>query len=631
MSGGSGTVTVRILGDASDFHRAVNGIDDGIGKMRNGFKSLALSVAAAFSIREVFRFGKSFVDVSRDLVESTSKSSIVFGKFHKDMEAWASTTTNNFGVSRRAALEAAGTYGNLFQAFGLGQAETAKMSRNLVELAADMASLSNTSIDDALKALRSGLSGETEPLKRYGSTLTEVRLKEKALSMGLIKTAKGPLPIAIRAQAAYALVLSDTSRAQGDFKRTSKDLANQQRILTAQIDNVKARIGNMLLPVVLAITTFLTTNLMPAVDKLGKYWKDNEDKIADLVAKGKELLKTLEPVGDFIKTNLRPILIALGAAIGIIVGGAGLSLFVFLLGALIGALTSPIVLIAALTAGVIFAYQHFEGFRNIVDTIIQATLPALAAAFGLVQTVTVRVVEIIIDMWNRFGRNLVDNVVRMVMNFVEIIRGAFNVIVGIFNFFTAVLTGNWAGAWEAIKQILAGVWWIIQGVVSSAIEAVRIVIETVMGVLSGIWAGLWHGFSTVIKDVWENIKDVVGSSVKWVLNHIDKMLGPLDEVIGKIGGLTGKTVGKLIPGFAGGVRNFSGGLALVGEEGPELVNLGPGSDVFSARDTANMLGGQRGGGVTVNVNGILAQDADTIANIVGRRLGFYYRVAGATR
>lgn len=45
----------------------------------------------------------------------------------------------------------------------------------------------------------------------------------------------------------------------------------------------------------------------------------------------------------------------------------------------------------------------------------------------------------------------------------------------------------------------------------------------------------------------------------------------------------------MIPGFAEGVRNFEGGWAMVGEQGPELVNLPKGSDVFSNGDSMGML------------------------------------------
>ena len=69
----------------------------------------------------------------------------------------------------------------------------------MVQLAADLASFNNTSIEEALTSLQSGISGETEPLKKYGIVLSDVRLKEEALRLGLIKTTKDALTPAAKA------------------------------------------------------------------------------------------------------------------------------------------------------------------------------------------------------------------------------------------------------------------------------------------------------------------------------------------------------------------------------------------------------------------------------------------------
>jgi hypothetical protein len=125
------------------------------------------------------------------------------------------------------------------------------MSKSLVMLASDLASFNNTSVDDALIALRSGLSGETEPLKRFGVALQDARLQEEALRLGLITTTSGVLPPAAKAQAAYNLIVHDTALAQGDMARTSEGLANQTRFLQADVTNFKATLGEALVPVML--------------------------------------------------------------------------------------------------------------------------------------------------------------------------------------------------------------------------------------------------------------------------------------------------------------------------------------------------------------------------------------------
>jgi len=236
----------------------------GISKQANLLKAAFAGVGVATLARGL----QSAVMAASNLSESIAKSNTVFGKNAKQIQDWSATTAKSLGVSQQAALEAAGTYGNLFRAFGINEQESAKMSQSLVTLAADLASFNNVPIEDALLALRSGLSGETEPLKRFGIALNEARLKEQALAMGLIKTTTGTLPQAIKTQAAYALILKDSALAQGDVARTSDGLANQLKFLKAGLEDAKAGFGEALLPAALSVVTAFNEKLLPAIDRV---------------------------------------------------------------------------------------------------------------------------------------------------------------------------------------------------------------------------------------------------------------------------------------------------------------------------------------------------------------------------
>jgi hypothetical protein len=107
------------------------------------------------------------------------------------------------------------------------------MSTSMVGLASDLASFNNTDPAEALEALRAGLTGETEPLKRYGINLNDATLKAEAMRLGL-DTTGSTLSANTKAQAAYSLIMQQSSLAQGDFARTSAGLANQQRIMSSQ-------------------------------------------------------------------------------------------------------------------------------------------------------------------------------------------------------------------------------------------------------------------------------------------------------------------------------------------------------------------------------------------------------------
>jgi hypothetical protein len=100
---------------------------------------------------------------------------------------------------------------------------------------------------------------------------------------------------------------------------------------------------------------------------------------------------------------------------------------------------------------------------------------------------------------------------------------------------------------------------------------------------------LWSEISNNVNGIGDSIKNGFKGAVDYVNNLINKW-NPLNKVSGLVSGIGNILKGK-IPGFADGVRNFSGGLAVVGERGPELVNLPAGSDVFSNQESRAMSGG----------------------------------------
>ena len=218
------------------------------------FAGAAIAAAAAGAAFCVTRFAAQSVGAASDLDESLSKTRTVFGDASAAVEKFAQDAATNLGLSTQAALEATSTFGNLFTAMGINQGKASALSQEIVQLAADLASFNNLpSVQDAIIALRSGLVGETEPLRRLGVNLSAARINAEALSSGLAET-KGQIDAAAKAQAAFNLIMQDTATAQGDFARTSNGLANTTRTLQAAVDDAKASIGVGFVNAILAVT-----------------------------------------------------------------------------------------------------------------------------------------------------------------------------------------------------------------------------------------------------------------------------------------------------------------------------------------------------------------------------------------
>jgi len=288
-------ISVTIKGDYSDrdIKRAIRDLESlqtqapKTTRAMAGLSKAMVGLGAVLSAGAIARGIQSTISAASDLVEAQSKVGVVFGRSALDIEKWAETSNRSMVMSKQAALEAAGTYGNLFQAFGIGQTKATEMSKTLVQLAADLASFNNTSVDEAITALRSGLSGETEPLKRYGVALTDVRLRAEALAMG-IYDGKGVLDTAQKSQAAYNLILKDTKLAQGDVARTSDNFANQMRAVQATVENASATIGQEFIE-----SIGIASDAMGGTDGLVGVIEDAADRTSDLISGINELANEL--------------------------------------------------------------------------------------------------------------------------------------------------------------------------------------------------------------------------------------------------------------------------------------------------------------------------------------------------
>ena len=221
-------------------------------------KGFAATAAAVEVSRAVFSFLGDAVTAATDLGETLSKTDQVFGESAGTIHDWAQGAAESFGQSRAEAENAAGTFGNMFLQLGIGGQEATKMSMSMTELASDFASFHNADITEVLEAQTAAFRGEYDAVQRFVPTINAAAVEQKALEMGLASTSK-ELTAQDKALATNALLMEGAGKAAGDFDRTSDSLANRQRIVAAEIENLKAGIGEGLLPVMQVGVTVLQT------------------------------------------------------------------------------------------------------------------------------------------------------------------------------------------------------------------------------------------------------------------------------------------------------------------------------------------------------------------------------------
>lgn len=473
MAGVVTDVMVRFLGDSKGVSDEVAKVEGTGAKLKGWAKSTAAVIGGAFAATKVAEFAKAAIGAASDLNESVSKTGVVFGTAASDIESWAKSSATSMGISQQAALEAAGTYGNLAVSLGLPQAQAADMSKSLVGLASDLASFNNVPVDQALQALQSGLTGETEPLKKFGININEATLKAQAMAMGLTD-GKKPLDAAAKAQASYALMMQQTATAQGDFARTSDGLANQQRIAAAQTENMKAQLGQALLPVMQTLTQLLNDYLIPALKMLADFLAANSGWLVPLAA---AVLGVVLAVKAWTIAQ---------AAFNVVMSANPIMLVV--------------IAVAALVAGIIYAYQNVELFHEIVD----AAFRAVATAFGWITDAAKAVFDWLRDHWPLL---------------LAILLGPFGAAV-------VLIQKNW----ETISAAISAVWdWI----------------KDHWPLLLGIITGPFGAAAALIITHWQTIKDGASAVYDWVKEKFEAIAGVVDSVVSAISGAVGRVVDAL--------------------------------------------------------------------------------------
>jgi len=257
------TLKLSLLADVNKFLAGMDKADKGTKKFSSSVGKYSKAMAKSFALAGVAaagfaaKLGLEAVQAASDLNEEVSKAEIIFGDVADEIKAFSKTADTALGLTQKEALEAASTFATFGKASGLTGKDLSKFSKRATTLASDLGAFYNTNADEAITAIGAALRGESEPIRRFGVLLNDATLKAKAMEMGLYD-GKGALDIQAKSLAAYEVILDQTTDAQGNFALTSGDLAGQQKILKASVENLKASMGESLLPTMKDVVTQAT-------------------------------------------------------------------------------------------------------------------------------------------------------------------------------------------------------------------------------------------------------------------------------------------------------------------------------------------------------------------------------------
>lgn len=656
--------------------RLRNGADQASGGMRAKFAELGASATAlgkkmtAMVTLPLAALGAYGVKLAGELQDSQAMSQQVFGTWSKQIDNWANGAAKAFGLAKGSALDAANQMGiRLRQIGGLTEESAARTSQALVQFAGDLASAFGGPVEDAAAALQSALTGEYEPLKRYGIVINDAALKNELLVTTGKKVA-GTLTAQQKQQATLSLIMRNGAIISGDYARNADGATNAQKTLTAQLKDAATALGTVLLPYATKLAQWATS----MVDRF-KALSPNVQKMIVVVG--------------LLAAALGPLLIVLGS---IATAVAAISWPVLAVVAAIG----------ALVAGVVYAYKHFEGFRQVVDTVARWLREKLGQAFEWVKAVGIPMVVAAFDWLKanvlpkvvafaaaagsafmafvRWAGDAIAKVREVVGAFatwinkwvvpavrsavdalsaawrvywavtgpifsvvVAIIKAAFDAIMVFVRVFVSMFLGLWNGLWQMVSGVVSAVWNGIKSGIQAALQVIRGILDVFTGILTGNWSRAWDGLKNVVGGAWNGIvatirmfigiaQGILGGLISWIgsaFSGIGQLiLAPFRAAIAAFKSLWNSLIGgkgfsipSWVPGIGG--KEFriptlhTGGIVPgpIGQEVPAILQAG--EAVLPIQAVRNLAAERQGGGTTYNitVNAGISDPAE-----VGRRV-----------
>ena len=452
----------------------------GAGAMRLGG---ALTGALTLPITAI---GGASIKMAMDAVESENLFTIAFGGMATAARAWSEELSTNLGLNEFELRRTSATLNTMFLSMGLGAKGAFDMATGLTALSGDLASFFNLKPEDAFEKLRSGIVGQTEPLRSLGILVDENTTKTFAYTHGI--AAEGAeLTQVEKVLARYGTIMAQTSLAQGDLARTIDSPTNQLRIMKEQLGETATAFGMALLPAV--------TQVISALKRIMPYLEQAVQWFAGL---SPAMQTTIIGVAGVLAA-LGPLIVILGS---VATGFAALMPVIAPIGAVLAVLaTGPIALVIAAIVALTAAWVLWgDDIQRIVADVSNAVKTWL------------------VDFWEG-----------------SIFQAVFRLIQAFNDLFLAVLTR----VAEAVGTFVGVVYdWLVTKF-APITEGVR----TALGVVAGIWTTAKDLIIGIASALYTGVHDWLVAKFQAVVSGIK---GALDTVTGFFQGLKDKVVGSSI-------------------------------------------------------------------------------------
>jgi len=557
---------LKIVADVKDATKGMETVEKSSTTMKDKVTGIGKAVVTGLAVGAVVNFGKESVAAAADAQQAMNGVRAVFGDSADEVEAFSTKAIKSMGISDDAYQAFATTTGGLLQDMGVPLDQTVKMTDDLAQRGADLASVYGVDTEQAFSAVQKAMGGSYKSLKALGIQLDSNEVKARAVSEGWVD-ADGNVTAAGKAMATQALIMEKSGDKAGAFAEHSGEVANQQKILALQFEETQETIGTALLPVIQKLLDIF----VPLLEFTAKY-ADIIVPIAGVIA-GIVLAYKAYEMAMMASKAAMAIATAAQWAFNAAMAANPIGLVVIAITAVIGA--------------IVLLYMKVGWFRKAVD----AAIDGVVAAFNWLKDIVIGVFNWVKQHWPLL---------------LAIITGPFGTAVYLIKTHWNSIVAAVKWAWDQIKWLMGQVENIITWPFKQAWTAVKWIADQFTAVWKGFKDGLSYVFQQVadvitypFKIAWDTVKWIRDNfiagwkwfldSLRWIFDQVyDIITWPFKQAMEAIKWLWNTTVGGFgfeIPSWVPlvGGKSFSipemakGGIvrsptvALLGEAGPEAV------------------------------------------------------------
>lgn len=588
------TLLVEVRADLSKVNKSLKRLEKNtqrtqkkVSKSFSVMGKVGIAAFATIATQYLGRAAKASVDLASKVEEMQAKSSVVFGRFTKDVRKELTEFADEVGRSQFELEGMAASVQDTFVPMGLARGEAAALSVNMAKLATDVASFNNASDTETMKAFQSAMVGNHETVRRFGVVITEAALDAELFRMGIIKN-KDEITAAEKVQARYNLILAGTTDAQGDAARTASSYANRVKAMDASLEKLGVAVGQELNPI---FSTFvkLVTDSSDALTYLLSIGSEADDlseiekaqlKVAEAIdarVAAQQRLSEAKPTGFQQTFGITPSF-----------GSEKLDL-------------------ERAREREEAAKKELRVLQE-VSKVRQAIAEAQAAnAQGQQSDVAAKKIN---ELLKEQGDAI--NIAKMRLEGYADSQIALQEVINQNGALTHDQTQQFLQQYEALKQLelqLAGVNEMNETIGRSIQMFASGVTDSIFNMMTGVTKGM------------EGMKDVFSNIVNLMIKKLIELLIVNKMVNAMVGFIapTSTAAATPLPTLASGGSAMAGQPTLVGERGPELIIPKSASVVRNAHDTRNMMSG--GSGVVVNqtnnfMTGVSGQVRQEVASLM---------------